>query len=672
MARELSPTLEAQQKYGLVSWPYLIAKISRKWGGVIRYDFTNLYSGAESDYFHTAAMPSDRSLIRLRVTLAADARKLYYQRVTSPNEASDFSAWTYLSIYNILAVASCAYEAKVSQFYINTSKEIKHRESTDSGASWGSWSIIDYSPTTTINGMDAAYKPNGDITLVFNDADTLYKKQRLSGSWASKTSNSNALANKTGVSIYFYEDWNIVVTCGAAAAVSSVSTCIYGDGVRQTANTWSAWETIIDRGTTEPYIYRAPCVRRSDNTRLFFVENFTEATVQNHIWYSHMPPAATFDDVAWLEPVPMEPESTYGLAFCYDGTHSWLTNANSVHRALATEDELDITSKLLIVDMKQQPDIQRGQVIVTIDNTNGYYNTFARLGEELTIGIGYKTSAGNEYSLASSFWISSFRLESPPWYVLRAILPKGIIGTLVIEAKDAWDFLARYKTRRTHTWAADDKSVQELLQYFIARSGLDFEVLSASDAATNFKPAFTVARSTSYRTIIKNLLKMIPDQLIFREAKVILRNPTTTESADWTYDNHLGTALLLYRGRYGTSAWDPNRAEVWTDSTMTQVGEYPQITKIRDRLSRVTEPTYPDLTRAGERALSELRKAEILTGEDSWLDAPTNCGLEPWDKLKITDSIGGVTNIYRRVIRIVTHWDKKAWKYHQVLVLGAD
>lgn len=815
MARELSPTLETQQKYGLITQPYLLAQIRRKWGGVIRYEWDSLYSGAEEDYLHCAAMPSDGSLIRLRVTSATGA--LYYQRVTSPDENSDFSAWTDLSIADVIAVASCSYEAKVSQFYANTSKQIYHRESTDSGANWGAWALIGTAEDEHIVSVDAAYKPDGDIGLFFiiswtisdpfdqffaevyvlkRTSDvwgTIYKWNQNKPAWTTPTSHSDPYGNWTDdekaydddtatwaydtvatdewstylelnhsaiqcgkvrfwsnllnqkeviVHVYYsgawhpvYQgttykngDWTDVFIRGSPTITAArywglggalspkavlnefdfgygalrtnelTGISVYYDGTHfnciitgkddnQRPTVW-AWQysgsevagfayfedpiILIQRESTEPFTYTAPHVRRPDTTRLYFVEQFTQAELQDRIYYSHSPPSATFESGAWLEPVPMNIETEYGVASCKLGSYAWLTNANSVYRALATDDELDISEKLLLIDMNQQPDLRKGKITITIDNTNGAYNSFARLGDELTIGIGYQTSEGNEYSLASSFWITSYRLESPPWYPLRMIFPTGIIGTLVIEAQDAWDFLRRYKTRRPLTWTAGQNSVKELLQFFLARSGLDFEVLSASDAATNFKPEFEVARSTTYHTIVKNLMKMIPDQLIFREAKAILRNPTTAEAVNWIYNNILGTANLVFRGRYGTSAWDPNRAEVWGDTFMKMEAEFPQIQKVRDRLSRVTTPTYPNTTRAGERALSDLRKAEILTGEASWMDAPTNCGLEPWDKLQITDGVGGVTNIYRRVLRIRTHWNAKHWAYHQIITLGAD
>ncbi|GAI23769.1 unnamed protein product, partial [marine sediment metagenome] len=275
------------------------------------------------------------------------------------------------------------------------------------------------------------------------------------------------------------------------------------------------------------------------------------------------------------------------------------------------------------------------------------------------VGIGYKTSEGNEYSVVPARWITKFKLVAPPWYPLRIIYSRGIIGTLLIETEDAWKFLWRYRTRRTLSWDADDKSVKELLQFFIARAGLDFEVISQSDAVQNFKPAFEVRTGTSYRTAIKNLLKMVPDQLVFRGAKVLLRNPTTEEAVDWTYHSSFGVGLLLFRGNYGATAWDPNRAEVWGDTFIKMAANWPQVEMVRDRLLRVTTPTYPDTTRAGERADAELRRAEILTGGESGMAAPVNCGLEPWDILQITDINAGVFTIRRRVLRCKTYWNAR-------------
>jgi len=626
----------------------------------------------EPDDLHTAAMPSgDGSLIRLRID-TSDSKKLYYQRITSPDPSNEFYEWTYLDLYNVIAVASCAYEAKVSQFYIDTSKGVYHRESTDSGASWGAWALIGASGTTAIGGMAAAYKPNGDLAVFICDQSVLYFFRRVSAAWQARQSWGETTGTLTGVAVYYDSDFMLALTGQDSSDQWTVWTLIYGDDGLVTAGDWGDLEVLIFRETTEPFEYHKPFIARPDHTRLYFVEKHTLSTITHHIWYSHMPPSATFDANAWLEPVPMEPESPYGLAITKQGSYAWLTNANRVFRALATEQELDLTPRLLEMDSRDYPDIFKGSLKVVIDNTGRWYDDFDRLGQQLEVGIGYVTGAGNEYSNVPFRWVTKFKLVAPPWYPLRMIFPIGVIGTLKIETEDAWTFLYRYRTRRNLSWAVDAKSVKELLQFFIARAGLDFDVISQSDAVQNFKPAFEVRTGTSYRTAIKNLLKMVPDQLVFRDAKVLLRNPTTAEAVDWTYHTQIGTALLVFRGEYGETAIDPNRAEVWGDTLMVMKGDWSQIGKVRDRLSRVTSPTYPDITRAGERADAELRRSEILTGEESRIIAPTNCGLEGWDVLLITDANAGVSGIRRRVRRIKAYWNARHWQYQQIISLGAD
>ena len=78
--RTLSSTLSAAQKMATAT-PYIKVEAKNKIAGVVRYDWTRHYTGSEDDYFHALTMPGDGSLIRARITLPADSRKLYRQRV---------------------------------------------------------------------------------------------------------------------------------------------------------------------------------------------------------------------------------------------------------------------------------------------------------------------------------------------------------------------------------------------------------------------------------------------------------------------------------------------------------------------------------------------------------------------------------------------------------------
>ena len=202
--RNLTSTLLSAQKQ-VATVPYVKVEANNKIAGVVRYDWTLLYTGSEDDYFHALTMPADGSLLRVRITLLADSRKLYRQRVANPGPSSDFSQWTYTNQYNAAVVACASLGAEVSVFWIDgVNKKIQRIKSTDYGATWCSPEIIDYSPTTSINGLAVAYKPNGDLAIFFADQATLYVKKYVGGEWQTKSAWDKTTGNLSGVATVEY------------------------------------------------------------------------------------------------------------------------------------------------------------------------------------------------------------------------------------------------------------------------------------------------------------------------------------------------------------------------------------------------------------------------------------------------------------------------------------
>jgi hypothetical protein len=91
--RELTSTLTNAQKQA-AAIPFVRIEAVNKIGGVVRQDWSRLYTGSEPDYCHALTVPGDGSLIRARITPPADSRKLYRQRVAGPGPGSDYSPWT--------------------------------------------------------------------------------------------------------------------------------------------------------------------------------------------------------------------------------------------------------------------------------------------------------------------------------------------------------------------------------------------------------------------------------------------------------------------------------------------------------------------------------------------------------------------------------------------------
>ncbi|GAI16621.1 unnamed protein product, partial [marine sediment metagenome] len=209
--RSLSSTLLTAQKEAS-HVPYVKVEAKNKIAGIVRLNWTRLYTGSEADYFHALTIPDDGSLIRVRLTPPVDSRKLYRQRVANPSPESDFSQWTYCNQYNAVIVTCCSLGAEVSIFWIKSDQAIYWLKSTDYGATFGNPELIDYSPTTAIYGIAADYKPNGDLALFFADQTTLYVKKYVSGNWQNKVAWNKTTGDLSGVAAVYDGDWNLFIT----------------------------------------------------------------------------------------------------------------------------------------------------------------------------------------------------------------------------------------------------------------------------------------------------------------------------------------------------------------------------------------------------------------------------------------------------------------------------
>ncbi len=237
--RTLSATLLAAQR-AASHIPYVKVEARNTIGGAVRYDWERLYSGTEPDYFHAVAMPGDGSLIRVRITPPVDSRKLYRQRVASPAPGADFSLWTYCDQYNTVAVTATALGAEVSIFWIKNDSAIYWMKSSNNGVSWGTPELIGYTPTNAINGIAAAYKPNGDIALFYADQAILYVMKYAGGSWSSAVAWGKSTGDLSGVATVYSGDWNLLVTGKDSGGNYKLWSLIYGDGGDVAAGTWSA------------------------------------------------------------------------------------------------------------------------------------------------------------------------------------------------------------------------------------------------------------------------------------------------------------------------------------------------------------------------------------------------------------------------------------------------
>ena len=665
--RQLSSTLLAAQQEATRT-PYAKVAAKNTIAGIVRYDWSRLYTGSEDDYFHAVTMPGDGSLIRVRVTPPSDSRKLYRQRVANPGPTSDFSQWVYTSQYNSVIVATTSLAAEVSIFWIKSDRKIYQLKSTDYGVNWGSPQLLSYTPTTAIYGIAAAYKPNGDIALFFADQATLYVMKRIDGSWGNSVAWNKSTGDLSGVAIVYDGDWNLIVTGKDSNDNYKLWSLVYGDGGEVAVGTWSALREIASAPSDGKFEYHRAFLDKPDVYRALYVEKFTGTQSYNRPFWSHSVPDTKFVDNLWHEPVPLNLSSEYGLAMAHYDDYCWLSSPNGVWRASKVEQIIDLTTDVL--SLRQETDETSGRLIVELRNDEGQYASPGQgglsvldIGCQLDFSPGYVTSQGNEVSSGQTFILDAYEHTS-----------SGGKASFILYASDGWGLLDAWKARHQFRWNpySSGTGAKQILEFVLSRVGLKLEVKSQSSVITSFYPDFTIHPNNQGEAVISKLLSFVPDVLFIEGNKAYIVNPLDTDNSVYSY----GSAHPIFEGRYRVGTWQLNRIQV---EGYDPVAEEPividsfawdEIDRLYDRLRQLEDKNLDTVAKAQARGEASLRESEIESAR-GMLRIPVNCGQQLYDVVDISGIRVGLEAEKKRVSGLTLVYNPRRGEYEQRLLLGA-
>lgn len=665
--RELTSTLLAAQRQESAV-PYVRIEAVNRIAGVVRQDWARLYDGPEDDYFHALTMSGDGSLVRARITPPADSRNLYRQRVTSPGPGSDFSQWTSTGQYNCVVVAVASLGAEVSIFWIRSNREVGRIRSTDYGVSWGSPELIDYTPTTAIYGLAAAYKPNGDLAIFFADQSTLYVKKNIGGQWQTGVAWDRTTGNLSGVAGVYDGDWDLLVTGRDTSGNYKLWSLVYGDGGDVAAETWSTLQELASAPSGENFEFSQPFLDKTDVYRCFYIEKYSGTEAYSRPFRSHSVPGSSFSDGWWREPVPFNLSSEYGLAMAHHGDYSWLSRPDGVWRSPLAEQSLDLTAD--VIDVRQKVGETSGSLTVELRNDDGKYAlpgegdlAFLDIGCQLEFSPGYITASGSEYSVGQHYCLESFEHTS---YGGRA--------SLILHAWDGWGALNDWHARHQFRWnrTSDDFNIREILALILARVGLKLEVITESAVITGFYPDFTVSPDNNGREVIRKLLSFVPDVLLIEGNTAYIVNPLSSDASTYNY----GGEHRLLEGRYLRGALEANRVQVEGYDTvggsmvLADSFDWEEVDRLYDRLMQVDDRSIGTAAEAEQRGQAYLRKAGIEAAGGTLL-VPVNCGQQLYDVVDVTDVRAGLEAEKKRVLGIVLVYRPRNGEYRQRLSLGA-
>jgi hypothetical protein len=658
--RTLSSTLLSAQRSSS-RLPYVKVEILDRVAGITRLNWARLYSGSEPDFYHAAAMSGDGSLVRARVE--PSSYQLYRQRIASPGPGSDFSPWTVVcTVSSASGIALACRGSRVLLFHVDIDQRtILVRESTDYGATFGSPTSIT-TAASAVGWLAAAINDSDVVCLFYSVAGTVYAVKRTGGSWGSPSAWTNSSAAITGIGCVHQGDWNLAICGQDSSGSNKVWTCVYGDGYSQSPGTWSSLAELTVASPGSNVDFRCPYVNFPDAFRIFFVEKYSGTAAYSRPYWSHSLATAEFISNLWREPVPFNLASSYGLALAHSGSYAWLSAPSGVWRAALSPSSLDVTDDVVALSAQTVP--SSGKIHIDLRNDDGRYSDIGlpssvypslKLGSEILVSPGYRTGSGIEISSGPAYWIEGWtHLSNPPFSVLRLF------------ATDAWGLLERWKARRQFAWAAGSVNIFQLLNFIMARAGLEFSSFSNSDALVDHYPAFTINPGESGKTAVLRLLSMVPDVLFFRGNCGYIINPQASDSSPYAY----GTSYAILEAEYARHVKHVNRVQVFGSGVFTEDWDWEEVDLVYDRLAQVHDINLDTATEAHARGEAMLRHAAIES-LDGHILVPLNCGQELYDVIDITDARAGLSAAKRRVLSLHHLYDTQKGLYTLKIGLGA-
>lgn len=665
--RTLSSTLLAAQKQ-LSRKPFVELKISNRQMGITKLNWTRLYTGSEPEGPHAVTIPTDGSLIRVRVTPAEDGQMLYRQRVTNPGPASDFTQWTYTGIYSVLAVAVCSLGSEVLIFWVDGDCRLKRQKSTDNGANWSSPEILDYTTSTAVYGLAAAYKPNGDLAVFFTDQNTLFVKLYTGGQWQTKAGWDKTTGDLSGVAVVYNGDWNILLTGVDSNDNPALWSLVYGDGEEVTSGEWSELKVIASAPAAENFTFGCPVLDKPDVYRGFYLERYSGIEACSRPYGMYCIPGSTFLQNLWHEPAPFDYTGEYGLAMTHSSNYCWLTGPSGVWRASSAVEYFDLANDA--VSISGEFTDNSGKLLVELDNSRGKYASpgsgviaLLQTGNQLDFNPGYRTTAGNETSTGLSFNLEGY-----------GHIVSGGKGTLILRAFDGWTALLNWKARCQFRWnkEPEEMSVKQILEFVLARAGLKLEVKSASDGISDFYPDFTIHPGNSGTAVINKLLSFVPDVILIEGNKAYLVNPQESDTPVYAY----GTDHAILGGKYSHTAEELNRLQIegldieTGGAILSDTFDWDELKKSGERWKHISDLNISSVTQALARGQAYLRDAEIHSVTDT-IRVPVNCGQQLFDPVSVTENIAGLYGVKRRVLGINLLYSPESGRYEQESRLGA-
>lgn len=608
--------------------PYVRIRLSDRDAGVPALHFTRWYGGAEVDGPAGVAVPGDGSLVRARIDPGTTT--LYLQRVATPSDASDYSAWSSLATAEAAPGAGlhAAGTRALVAYYDGTAVQV--RESTDSGATFGGATAL-----VTAGGVTAvacAIRADGAALAAWAVGGVAYTSSRpAGGSWASPTAWTHSLASVNGLALTDAEDWALLVSGEDGDGAPGCWSTRLGSGIGGPPGVWSALAPVLIASPALDVSYRATGVAPSGAPRALLVESYAGTGAFDRTMLATGLAGGAFEDGEWREPAPFEHTSPWGLASAARGAHAYLASPSGVWHAQLGGSPVDVTAAVVAAQYEASDHIERLRFTLDASLLDASLLSAApSVGTEVEFAPGYVTDAGLELAAGRILWVTAIERRR---HEVR-VTAEGVLGRL-----------ARWRSPRQASWAAGDSTVAQVTRRIASACGVRAVTGSASLDATTLTPGFVVRAGESALAATTRLLERVPDAIFGRglDLRVVERDPD--EAATYSYGSTHAVRSLELREGTRTPGW----ARVLGSSA---VGE--AISGSGGGVAVVVDAAVTSGEIASARAEAVLRRA-TLAEEIGTIEAAPHPGHEPGDVIEVSDATLGLEARAFRVTSV--HYD---------------
>jgi len=620
-----------------------------------------IHDGSEPEYYHAMALTSGGTLVRARITPPEEGRKLYVQSVAGADAASDFSQWNYVNRYNVVTVAVTVMAEEAHLFYILADRRIEHLLSYDGGLNWIGPELIDYAPTTHINGIAAAFSSGGDIALFFADQNALYSKKCIKGVWQACADWPHAVGVLSGVAVAYDEDWTLMVTGRDLSGGYRLWHLVYGDGSRCLPGEWSGLTELAGAPDGENFTFEHASLSYAGVYRCFYNEIYSGTGS-----YCRSRVSVSVTDSLWAEPESFAGKGLYGFAQAAGSGYLWVGSSCRLYRARLDEPLLDLSRDVTGLFLKTG--LQSTWLRLELDNSRYGYSdgaTALEPGDLIYISLGYVTPLGPETAPALRFDLKS-----------RQIHAGGGICRLIVEAGGGWERLASWQARHQYRWnrTPGETSAVKILAFLLARAGIEVESGSASTAANTLTPDFTLNPGSRGDQSVMRLLEMLPDRLVFEGLNGKIYNPEDTGEPCYAYSCSGGSGYPVYESGWQENITVFNHIQVEGEDLATgelilgTAFDRHSIEASGERMLAETGSPAGSPEKASGRA-RELLTGQLLRASGGYLRTPVNPAGQAGDVVAVECPAIAMTGDRCRIVAIETEYESRHGRYEQLIEL---